>query len=109
MAGMQEWRLCTIVRRPMYGAPEEGRIRRPGPNLKSLKMLAPEITRAVPLGSVTTVRAVSLAQHALDAFTAWRNTRATEKALLRLSDRQLRDIGLLRGEIATVAEDLARS
>ena len=71
-------------------------------------MLAPEITRAVPLGSVTTFRAVSFAQYALDAFTAWRNARATEKALLRLSDRQLRDIGLLRGEIAEVAEDLAR-
>ena len=72
-------------------------------------MFAPEVSRAVPLGSVNTFRAVSLAQQALGAFTAWRNVRATEKALLRLSDRQLRDIGLLRGEIATVAEDLAHA
>jgi uncharacterized protein YjiS (DUF1127 family) len=72
-------------------------------------MLAPEITRAVPLGAVTTSRAVSLAQHVLDTFTAWRNARATEKSLLRLSDQQLGDIGLARGEIATVAEDLARA
>ena len=78
-------------------------------NLEVLEMFAPEVSRAVPLGSATTFRAVSLAQQAFDAFTAWRNTRATEKALLRLSDRQLRDIGLLRGEIATVAENLARA
>jgi uncharacterized protein YjiS (DUF1127 family) len=72
-------------------------------------MLAPETTRAVPLGAVTTFHAVSLVQHALDAFTAWRNARATEKALFRLSDQQLGDIGLARGEIASVAEDLARA
>ena len=70
-------------------------------------MLAPEVTRAVPLGSVAAFRVVSLGQRALDAYTTWRNSRATEKALLRLSDQQLRDIGLLRGEIATVAEELA--
>ena len=72
-------------------------------------MLAPEITRAVPLGAVSTFRAVSLVQHALDAFTSWRDARATEKALLRLSDQQLRDIGLHRGDIAAVAEELARA
>ena len=78
----------------------DGRIRRPGLNLEVLEMFAPEVTRAVPLGSVTTFRVVSLAQRALDAFAAWRNARATEKALRRLSDRQLADIGLHRGEIA---------
>jgi uncharacterized protein YjiS (DUF1127 family) len=72
-------------------------------------MFAPEITRAVPLGAVTTFRVVSFGQHALDAIAVWRNARATERALLRLSDQQLRDIGLDRGEIAVVAEDLARA
>ncbi len=72
-------------------------------------MFAPEVSRAVPLGAVTTFSFVSLAQRALDAVTAWRHARATEKALLRLSDRQLSDIGLERGEIADVAEVLARA
>ncbi len=40
---------------------------------------------------------------------AWRNARATEKALRSLSDKQLNDIGLHRGEIIAVAEDLAHS
>ena len=71
-------------------------------------MLAPEVTRAVPLGSVATFRVVSLGKRALDAYTTWRNSRATERALLRLSDRQLSDIGLARGEIADVAEALSR-
>ena len=61
-------------------------------------MLAPEITRAVPLGAVTTSRAVSLAQHVLDTFTAWRNARATEKSLLRLSDQQFRILDMLDAE-----------
>jgi uncharacterized protein YjiS (DUF1127 family) len=72
-------------------------------------MFAPETSRSVPLGSITTFRIVSLTQHALGAFAAWRNARATEKALRHLSDQQLRDIGLRRGEIAAVAEDLARA
>ena len=72
-------------------------------------MFAPEVSRAVPLGSVTTFRAVSLAQRAVDALATWRNTRATEKALRRLSDQQLADIGLNRGEILEVAEELARA
>jgi uncharacterized protein YjiS (DUF1127 family) len=72
-------------------------------------MFAPEIARSVPLGSVTAFRAVSLVRHALHAFATWRNARVTERALLRLSDQQLRDIGLARGEIAEVAEELARA
>ena len=76
MTAMQERRLCAIVHSPICGAPEKAGSAGPGRTWKSCKMLAPEITRAVPLGAVTTFRAVSLAQHVLDAFTAWRNARA---------------------------------
>ncbi len=72
-------------------------------------MFAPVVARAVPLGSITTFRIVSLSQRAFDAFAAWRNARATAKALLVLSDQQLADIGLNRGEITELAEDLARA
>ncbi|WP_138933164.1 DUF1127 domain-containing protein [Roseovarius arcticus] len=34
------------------------------------------------------------------AFTAWKDARATRKALSVLSDRELEDIGLTRGDIA---------
>lgn len=33
------------------------------------------------------------------AFVAWNDARATRKALSQLSDRQLDDIGLIRGDI----------
>ena len=33
------------------------------------------------------------------AFRAWNDTRATRKALNRLTDRELEDIGLSRGDI----------
>ena len=65
--------------------------------------------RPVPLGSITTFRIVSLFEQTLGAVVAWRNARATEKALRSLSDKQLNDIGLHRGEIIAVAEDLAHS
>ena len=72
-------------------------------------MFAPENTRAIPLGSITTFRIVSLVQRGVDTLHAWRNARATRRRCSDLSDQQLADIGLHRGEIAAVAEELARS
>jgi uncharacterized protein YjiS (DUF1127 family) len=65
-------------------------------------------TRSVPLGSITTFRLVSIFERAVDAIVTRRNVRANERALRGLTDRQLNDIGLHRGEIAEVAESLAR-
>ncbi len=65
-------------------------------------------TSDAPLGSVTTFRVFSIFERAIDAFVARRNARANDKALRGLTDRQLSDIGLHRGEIAEVAEALAR-
>lgn len=72
-------------------------------------MFAPVLSRPVPLGAATTFRLVTLAQRALNAVIVARNARATEKALQRLSDRQLADIGLHRGVIGDVAATLARA
>ena len=72
-------------------------------------MFAPEESRAVPLGSVATFRVVQVAQRLLDAFTSWRNRRATRTELRRLSDLQLNDIGLHRSQIEELVEDLARA
>lgn len=72
-------------------------------------MSAPATIRPIPLGTITIFRIVSGLERVLDAIAAWRNARATEKTLLHLSDEQLSDIGLSRGEITVVAEDLARA
>ncbi len=72
-------------------------------------MFAPEKTRAIPLGSITMFRIVNLVQRGVDTLHAWHNARVTSTALQDLSDHQLADIGLHRGEIAAVAEELARS
>lgn len=71
-------------------------------------MSVTDTNRAAPLGSVTAFRLVAAFERAIDAFAAWRSARATEKLLLELSDKQLADIGLHRGEIPALAADLAR-
>jgi uncharacterized protein YjiS (DUF1127 family) len=71
-------------------------------------MFAPEKARAIPLGSITMFRIVNLAQRGADTLHAWHNARVTSTALQDLSDHQLADIGLHRGEISAVAEELAR-
>ena len=62
-------------------------------------MAAVETTRPAPLGAITTYRAI----YALTAFArsiaAWNAARGTRNALSKLSDRQLEDIGLCRGDI----------
>jgi uncharacterized protein YjiS (DUF1127 family) len=67
-----------------------------------------ENNRAVPLGAVATFRTVQIIERAIDAYRAWRVARATKAALHDLTDQQLADIGLHRGEIDAVAHDLAR-
>ncbi|MCB2134644.1 MAG: DUF1127 domain-containing protein [Rhodobacteraceae bacterium] len=39
----------------------------------------------------------------VSTFAAWNDARATRKALSKLSDRELDDIGLCRGDIETIA------
>jgi len=71
-------------------------------------MSAFEYNRAVPLGAITTFRITNLAERGYNAFRAWRLSRATMESLEKLSDRELSDIGLIRGDIPHVADQLAR-
>lgn len=66
-----------------------------------------ESNRSVPLGGVAAFRFVSFFERALEAFQARRGARATAAELSALSDSQLEDIGLTRGDIAAVARALA--
>lgn len=66
-----------------------------------------ETNRKVPLGAITTLRLVTMFERAIDAFVGWRNTRATQIALRKLSDEQLADIGIDRHQISGLAQELA--
>lgn len=65
-------------------------------------MAAVETTRPAPYGAITTYRAVNGLSNVMMAFQAWNDARVTRKALNKLSDRELDDIGLCRGDIATL-------
>jgi uncharacterized protein YjiS (DUF1127 family) len=67
-------------------------------------MAAVETTRPAPFGAITTYRAFNALSNAALAFQVWNDARVTRKALSKLSDRELDDIGLCRGDI----EDIGR-
>ncbi len=62
-------------------------------------MAAVETTRPAPYGAITTYRAITGLSNAFAALAAWNDARVTRKALNKLSDRELDDIGLCRGDI----------
>lgn len=65
-------------------------------------MAAVEMTRPAPYGAVTTYRAITGLTNAIAVLSAWNDARVTRKALNKLSDRELDDIGLCRGDIETL-------
>ena len=67
-------------------------------------MAAFETTRTAPFGAITTLRFVQFFYDAAETLRAWNDQRLTRKELGRLSDRELEDIGLCRGDI----EDIVR-
>jgi uncharacterized protein YjiS (DUF1127 family) len=62
-------------------------------------MAAVETTRPAPFGAITTYRAITGLSSAIAVLTSWNDARVTRKALNKLSDRELDDIGLCRGDI----------
>ncbi len=62
-------------------------------------MAAVETTRPAPYGAITTYRAINSLSNVALAFQAWNDARVTRKALGKLSDRELDDIGLCRGDL----------
>lgn len=62
-------------------------------------MAAYVTSRAAPFGAIFTFRAVQVVTNAYAAFATWNDARQTRNALERLSDRELDDIGLCRGDI----------
>lgn len=62
-------------------------------------MAAFETTRTAPLGASSTYHVIQFISTALVTVKGWNDARVTRKALSTLSDRELDDIGLCRGDI----------
>lgn len=67
-------------------------------------MAAYETTRRAPFGAIATLRIASLFGGIAAAVSGWNDTRVTRNALAKLSDRELDDIGLSRGDIDRIGE-----
>ena len=62
-------------------------------------MAATNTTRTAPLGAITTYRFIQFVSTSAAAVGNWNDRRMTRNALGKLSDRELDDIGLCRGDI----------
>ncbi len=58
-----------------------------------------ETSRTAPFGAITVFRMIQSVSNFAGAFQSWNAGRATRKALSKLSNRELDDIGLCRGDI----------
>ncbi len=67
-------------------------------------MAAYETTRRAPFGVQTSARVTGVFAGVLASLAAWNDVRVTRKALSRLSDRELDDIGLTRADIERIGE-----
>jgi uncharacterized protein YjiS (DUF1127 family) len=62
-------------------------------------MAAIETTRPAPFGATSTFHFIQYVSNALVSVKDWNDARVTRVALSSLSDRELDDIGLCRGDI----------
>jgi len=62
-------------------------------------MAAVQSTRPAPFGAISTFRFVQFFSTVFATVATWNDTRITRNALGKLSDRELDDIGLCRGDI----------
>lgn len=65
-------------------------------------MAAYESSRVAPFGAVTIFRAVQFFSEISLRVTRWNDARLTRRALGLLTDRELDDIGLCRGDVALI-------
>jgi uncharacterized protein YjiS (DUF1127 family) len=65
-------------------------------------MAAYETSRPAPFGAISIFRLVQGFGAVFASLAAWNDARMTRKALSRLTDRELDDIGLCRGDIESI-------
>ena len=66
-------------------------------------MAAYESSRAAPVGAISLLRVAHFVSETFSSLSAWNDARVTRGALGNLSDRELDDIGLSRGDIEFIA------
>ena len=62
-------------------------------------MAAYQTSPAAPMGATTIYRIVAVVSDAFLVLRKWNDRRVTRNALSKLSDRELNDIGLCRGDV----------
>jgi uncharacterized protein YjiS (DUF1127 family) len=65
-------------------------------------MAAFDTTRPAPFGAISIFRFVQFVSDTYLSFATWNDARVTRSALGKLSDRELDDIGLCRGDIEMI-------
>ena len=65
-------------------------------------MAAHVTSPAAPFGAISIFRSVQTVGGAFAAVSAWNDARITRSALAKLSNRELDDIGLCRGDIEMI-------
>ncbi len=65
-------------------------------------MAAYETSRAAPFGAISIFRFVQFFGDFGSKFAGWNDARVTRNALGKLSDRELDDIGLCRGDVELI-------
>jgi len=65
-------------------------------------MAAFETTRPAPFGAISIFRFVQFVSDTYLSLSNWNDARVTRKALGNLTDRELDDIGLCRGDIEMI-------
>ncbi len=56
-------------------------------------------SRPAPFGAISTYRLVAGIERAFDIYKSWNEKRLVARTLNSLTDRQLEDIGLVRGDV----------
>ena len=64
-------------------------------------------TQIAPFGAVTLYRLVAASERAVETIGTWRRANAVERSLSRMTDRELSDIGMFRGDIPRIAREMA--
>ena len=65
-------------------------------------MAANITSRPAPMGAITVFRLVQSVSQVANVFQIWNSGRVTRKALGKLSNRELDDIGLCHGDIEMI-------
>ena len=65
-------------------------------------MAAHVTSPAAPFGAISIFRSVQVVSDAIASVSAWNDARVTRSALGKLSNRELDDIGLCRGDIEMI-------